>query len=75
MGMVKSEYIDHMIKIEKFEAGLEWMTKYGVKTFKDHTGEWVEVRCSKEYDFFSPDPVPIPHPVFEYDRLSTMEAV
>ena len=75
MGMVKSEYIDHMIKIEKFEAGLEWMTKYGVKTFKDHTGEWVEVRCSKEYNLFNADVRPIPHPVFEYDRLSTMEAV
>lgn len=75
MSIRKSEYIDHMIKLEDFEASLEWMTRYGVKTFKDHTGEWVEVRCSKEYNFFNEDVKPIPHEVFEYDRLSTMEAV
>jgi hypothetical protein len=75
MGMVKSEYIEHKIKLEDFEASLEWMTRYGVKTFKDHTGEWVEVRCSKEYNLFNEDVKPIPHEVFEYDRLSTMEAV
>jgi len=53
MGMVKKALIEHEIRMEDFEAGLEWMTRYGVKTFKDHTGEWVEVRCSKEYDFWS----------------------
>jgi len=61
MGMVKKEYNDYKTRIEDFEAGLEWMTRYGVKTFKDYTGEMVEVRCSKQYDLFSPDPKPIPH--------------
>ena len=61
MGMVKKEFVEYESKMEDFEAGLEWMTRYGVKTFKDHTGEWVEVRCSKEYDFWSPDPKPIAH--------------
>ena len=61
MGMVKKASVEHEITMEDFEAGLEWMTRYGVKTFKDHTGEWVEVRCSKEYDFWSPDPKPIAH--------------
>ena len=61
MGMVKKEFIEHESRMKDFEAGLEWMTRYGVKTFRDHTGEWVEVRCSKEYDFWSPDPKPIPH--------------
>ncbi len=65
MGMVKSEYIDHMIKIEKFEAGLEWMTKYGVKTFKDHTGEWVEVRCSRMSNFFDSEFEVYPHLTME----------
>tara|TARA_B100000941_G_C28225191_1_gene408756 strand:+ start:34 stop:234 length:201 start_codon:yes stop_codon:yes gene_type:complete len=61
MGMVKKECVEHEIRMEDLKAGLEWMTKFGVKTFQDHTGEWVEVRCAKQFDFFSPDPVPIPH--------------
>ena len=47
MGMVKKEFIEYETGLESMEAGLEWMTKYGVKTFKDYTGEWVEVRCSR----------------------------
>ena len=46
MSIRKTEYNDHMIKMESMEATLEWMTRYGVKTFKDYTGEYVEVRCS-----------------------------
>ena len=61
MGMVKKALVEHEITMEDFEAGLEWMTRYGVKTFRDHTGEWVEDRCSKEYVFWSPDPKPIAH--------------
>ena len=39
MGMVKAEFTEYEIGLESVEAGLEWMTRYGVKTFKDFTGE------------------------------------
>tara|TARA_B100002019_G_scaffold21777_1_gene16517 strand:- start:256 stop:459 length:204 start_codon:yes stop_codon:yes gene_type:complete len=61
MGMVKKEFTEYEIGLESVEAGLEWMTRYGVKTFKDFTGEWIEVRCSRQPDFFEVDEVPIPH--------------
>jgi len=61
MGMVKSEFIEYETGLESVKAGLEWMTQYGVKTFKDFTGEWIEVRCSRQPDFFEVDEVPIPH--------------
>ena len=61
MGMVKEKFTEYEISMDSMKEALEWMTRYGVKTFKDHTGEWVEVRCSKEYDFWSPDPKPIAH--------------
>ena len=61
MGMVKKEFTEYEIGLESMEAGLEWMTQYGVKTFKDFTGEWIEVRCSRQPDFFEVDEVPIPH--------------
>ena len=61
MGMVKKEFVEYETGLESMEAGLEWMTKYGVKTFKDYTGEWVEVRCSKQLDFFEVEETPIPH--------------
>ena len=63
MGMVKSEFTEYEIGLESVEAGLEWMTKYGVKTFKDHTGEWVEVRCSGQMNLFSDVIEVIPHVV------------
>jgi len=59
--MVKSEFIEYETGLESVKAGLEWMTQYGVKTFKDFTGEWIEVRCSRQPDFFEVDEVPIPH--------------
>ena len=65
MGMVKKEFVEHESKMEDFEAGLEWMTRYGVKTFKDHTGEWVETRCAKEVDLFSGEETPIAHLTME----------
>ena len=65
MGMVKKEFVEYETGLESVEAGLEWLTKYGVKTFKDYTGEWVEVRCSKQLDFFEVDEVPIPHLTME----------
>ncbi len=52
MGMVKKEFVEYETGLESMEAGLEWLTKYGVKTFRDHTGEWVEVRCSRMSNFF-----------------------
>ena len=61
MGMVKKEFVEYEIGLESVEAGLEWLTQYGVKTFRDFTGEWVEVRCSRQPDFFEVDEVPIPH--------------
>ena len=61
MGMVKAEFTEYEIGLESVKAGLEWLTRYGVKTFRDFTGEWVEVRCSRQPDFFEVDEVPIPH--------------
>ncbi len=61
MGMVKKEFIEHEIGMEDLEAGLEWLTKFGVKTFQDHTGEWVEVRCASQPNFFDANIEPIPH--------------
>ena len=55
MGMVKKEFGEYEIGLESVEAGLEWLTRYGVKTFKDFTGEWIEVRCSRQPDFFEVD--------------------
>ena len=63
MGMVKKEFVEYETGLESMEAGLEWMTKYGVKTFKDHTGEWVEVRCSGQMNLFSDEIEAIAHVV------------
>ena len=53
MGMVKKEFTEYEIGLESMKAGLEWMTRYGVKTFRDSTGEWVETRCAREVDLFT----------------------
>ena len=65
MGMVKKEFVEYDPGLESMKAGLEWMTQYGVKTFKDFTGEWIEVRCSRQPDFFEVDETPIPHLTME----------
>ena len=65
MGMVKSEFTEYEIGLESVKAGLEWMTRYGVKTFKDYTGELVEVRCAREVDLFSGEETPIAHLTME----------
>ena len=65
MGMVKKEFVEYETGLESVEAGLEWLTKYGVKNFKDHTGEWVEVRCSGQPNFFDEEIESIPHVVEE----------
>ena len=41
--------------------GLKWLSMWGKKSFKDHTGEWVEVRCSTQSNFFDDTVEAIPH--------------
>ena len=65
MGMVKREFVEYETGLESMEAGLEWLTKYGVKTFRDHTGEWVEVRCSRMANFFDSEFEVYPHLTME----------
>ena len=65
MGMVKSEFTEYEIGLESMKDGLEWMTRYGVKTFKDYTGEWVETRCAREVDLFTGEETPIAHLTME----------
>ena len=61
MGMVKKEFVEHESGLESLKAGFEGKTRYGVKNFKDHTGEWVEVRCAREVDLFTGEETPIAH--------------
>ena len=65
MSIRKSEFTEYEIGLESMEAGLKWMTQYGVKTFKDFTGEWVEVRCAREVDLFTGEETPIAHLIME----------
>ena len=61
MGMVKKERIETEIGVEEVEMGIAHLMKWGMKTFKDHTGEWVEVRTSGQLSLFGDDIEPIPH--------------
>ena len=61
MGMMKEMLIEEKIGVEEVEEGLKWLCMWGKKSFKAHTGEWVEVRCAKQPDFFEVDETPIPH--------------
>ena len=61
MGIAKKEYNETKIGVEEVEAGIAHLMKWGKKTFKDHTGEWVEVRTSGQLDLFSDEITPIPH--------------
>ena len=65
MGMMKKEYTDHLIAVEGVEEGIAHLMKWGKKTFKDHTGEWVEVRCSAMLSLFGDEEVLIAHEVEE----------
>ena len=65
MSVVKNEMIEHEIEMEEFEEGLKWLSMWGKKSFKDHTGEWVEVRCSGQMNLFSDEIEVIPHVVEE----------
>ena len=61
MGMIKKEFNEMKIGVEEVEAGINHLMKWGKKTFKDHTGEWVEVRCSTQLNFFNDFEEVIPH--------------
>ena len=61
MSVVKNEMIEHEIEMEEFEEGLKWLSMWGKKSFKDHTGEWVEVRCSTQCNCFDDTVEAIPH--------------
>jgi hypothetical protein len=63
MGMMKEEFIEMKIGVEEVEAGIEHLMKWGMRTFKDHTGEWVEVRTSGQLCLFSDEVEPIAHSV------------
>ena len=63
MGMMKEEFIEMKIGVEEVEAGIAHLMKWGLKSFKDHTGEWVEVRTSGQLDLFSDEVEAIAHVV------------
>ena len=63
MSIRKSEFIEYEIGLEEVRAGLDWLCMWGKKTFKDHTGEWVEVRCSGQMNLFSDEIEAIAHVV------------
>ena len=65
MSIRKSEFIEHEIGLEEVRAGLDWLCMWGKKSFKDHTGEWVEVRCSGQMNLFSDEIEAIAHVVEE----------
>ena len=61
MGMMKEKLIEEKIGVEEVEEGLKWLCMWGKKSFKDHTGEWVEVCTSGQLDLFSEEIAPIAH--------------
>ena len=63
MGMMKEKFIEEKIGVEEVKEGLKWLCMWGKKSFKDHTGEWVEVRCSGQMSLFSDEVEPIAHSV------------
>ena len=65
MSVVKNDMIEHEIEMEEFRAGLRHMSMWGKKSFQDHTGEWGEVRCSTQANFFDDTIEAIPHLVGE----------
>ena len=63
MGMMKKEFNEMRIDVEEVEAGIRHLMMWGKKSFKDHTGEWVEVRTSGQLNLFSNEVEAIPHSV------------
>ena len=62
-GMMKKEFNEMKIGVEEVEAGIKHLMMWGRKTFKDHTGEWVEVRTSGQLNLFSDEIEAIAHVV------------
>ena len=65
MGMMKEKLIEEKIGVEEVEEGISHLCMWGKKSFKDHTGELVEVRCSTQLNFFDDFEEVIPHVVEE----------
>tara|TARA_B100001245_G_C22763371_1_gene369268 strand:+ start:106 stop:300 length:195 start_codon:yes stop_codon:yes gene_type:complete len=63
MGMSKKEFNEMKIGVEEVEMGIAHLMKWGKKSFKDYTGEWVEVCTSGQLNLFSDEVEPIPHGV------------
>ena len=63
MGMMKEKFIEEKIGVEEVKEGLKWLCMWGKKTFRDHTGEWVEARCSRQMSLFSDEIEAIAHVV------------
>ena len=63
MGIMKEKLIEEEIGVEEVKEGLRHLCLWGKKSFKDHTGEWVEVRCSGQMNLFSDVIEVIPHVV------------
>ena len=61
MGMMKEKLIEEEIGVEEVEEGIRHLCMWGKKSFQDHTGEWVEVRCASQPNFFDAEVEPIPH--------------
>ena len=61
MGMAKKEFTDHEVSVEDVELGIAHLMKWGRKSFKDHTGEWVSVGTSGQLHLFSDEIEPIAH--------------
>ena len=61
MGMMKKEFNEDKIAVEEVALGLNHLMKWGRKTFKDYTGEWVTVNTSGQLNLFSDEIEPIPH--------------
>ena len=66
MGMIKKEFNEMKIGVEEVEAGIAHLMKWGKKSFKDHTGEWVEVRCAGQPNFFDANIEPIAHEIEKF---------
>ena len=65
MGMIKEKLIEEEIGVEEVKEGLRHLSMWGKKSFKDHTGEGGEVRCSTQLNFFNDFEEVIPHVVEE----------
>ena len=66
MGMMKEKLIEEKIGVEEVEEGLMCLCMWVKKSFKDHTGEWVEVRCAGQPNFFDANIEPIAHEIEKF---------